>query len=44
MKYKIDKEEEEDFNEWMESISFVDNNDNVLPVILTKDQDPNPGD
>lgn len=32
MIYKIDKESEEDFNAWLESISFVDEEGIVQPV------------
>jgi hypothetical protein len=33
----IDEQSEKEFNEWMESITFVDEDDNVLPVELTDD-------
>ncbi len=33
----IDPQSEQEFNDWLESISFVDTEGNVLPVILTDD-------
>ena len=38
----IDEESELAFNDWLESISFVDEKGNVLPVILEKDTSPDP--
>jgi hypothetical protein len=33
---------DEEFNEWIESIKFVDEEGNVLPVVLTEDVSPDP--
>jgi len=44
MIYDIDKKSETEFNEWLESISFVDSDGSVLPVKNHPDPDPDPGD
>lgn len=38
----IDKEREEEFNEWLESIRFVDREGDILPVELTEDESSDP--
>ncbi len=38
----IDEKSEIEFSEWLESISFVDEDGNVLPVILEDDDSPDP--
>ena len=42
LKYGIDKVSEREFNDWMESIVFVDKDWNPLPVILTEDESDDP--
>ncbi len=36
------RKSEERFNEWLESIHYVDREGNILPVILTDDESPDP--
>lgn len=38
----IDEQSEKEFNEWIESISFVNDEGNVLPVELTDDETDDP--
>jgi len=38
----IDEQSEKEFNEWLESIVFVDREGRPLPVKLTKDESPDP--
>lgn len=38
----IDEQSEKEFNDWMESISFVDEEGVVLPVKLTEDETNDP--
>lgn len=38
----IDEDSEKEFSEWLESITFVDEDGNVLPVILEDDDSPDP--
>ena len=33
---------EEEFNEWLQSIEFVDKAGNVLPTVLEEDDSPDP--
>lgn len=33
---------ERDFNEWMDSIRFVDKDGNLIPSVLTKDNSEDP--
>jgi hypothetical protein len=35
---------ENDFNEWLDSIEFVNSKGKVLPIILTKDESEDPED
>ena len=38
----IDEQSEQEFNEWLESIRFVDSEGNLLPVELTPDESEDP--
>lgn len=38
----IDEQSEQEFNTWLESITFVDDAGNVLPVLLTDDISDDP--
>lgn len=38
----IDVESENEFNEWLESIRFVDREGRPLPLELTEDDSPDP--
>jgi len=38
----IDEQSEKEFNEWLESIVFVDKEGTPLPVELTEDESPDP--
>lgn len=42
MKFGIDEVSEREFNDWMESIVFIDKDWNPLPVILTEDESDDP--
>ena len=39
---KTEKDKEKDFNDWMSSIEFVDENNIPLPIVLTKDESDDP--
>lgn len=40
--YGLDETSEDTFNNWMESISFVDKNFKPLPVVLEEDESTDP--
>lgn len=38
----VDRDNEEEFNLWLESIHFVDKNGKEIPVVLEDDDSPDP--
>ena len=38
----VDEKGEKEFNDWLESITFVDKNGKPLPVVLTEDDSDDP--
>jgi len=38
----LDEAKEKEFNDWMESITFVDKTGKISPHVLTRDESPDP--